>query len=248
MRWLTCVASAAFLLPLLSTRAAAAAPPQADPVKILRALEYGTEYELTLSVPETGETFQKKGEFWAFQQLAFRCLSADGKGAFTAVIRLPETGHKFTLRTRGLADDLYVVRILQLHKPFAKWHKKACAGVKNSPDVVVGRPHQPSKGAVAFDRVPAYLLSAVAAAAVKYEEKRPELSLRVREEESCLYFPPAGESPWRVTRDGDKLFVRTWCVDRMYAATFEVEFRKVGNGDAEWEYVRLRGEEHFKGE
>jgi hypothetical protein len=141
-----------------------------------------------------------------------------------------------------------VVRVLQLQKSFAKWYKKAHAGVKDSPDVVVGNPRKPSKGEVEIHRVPAHLLSAVAAAAVKYEEKRPELSLRGRQKHSRLYFPPAAEAPWRVTRDGDQLFVKTWCVDKMYAATFEVEFRKVGTGEGEWEYVRLRGEEYWKGE
>jgi hypothetical protein len=121
------------------------------------------------------------------------------------------------------------------------------AGVKASPGVTVGEREVP-RGAKDIEPVPGYLLPVVAAAAVKYEEKRAELFLRVRKH-SHLFFPPAGKASWSVHRDGDRLFVTTGCADRMYSATFRVEFKKKpGGGDGEWEYVGIRGQEAFKGE
>jgi hypothetical protein len=242
MVWLLCVNS------LLA--AGAAAPPwtEADMMKILKERSwYGTEFILRLTVADTGETYTRKGNVNVFERLALKnCFAANGKGAFTAVIRFPETDEEITLRTAGLADDFYLVHFLVLQKPFAKWLAKARGGVKPSPDVSVGPGRERTKDAKVIDPVPLYLLGAVGAAAVKYEEKRAELFLRVRRH-SHLYFPPAEKTQWRVVRDGDRLFVEAGCSDRMYFAVFDIEFRKVG-GDGEWVYVRMSGEERFKGE
>jgi hypothetical protein len=228
----------------------AAAPPRSEAamMAILRKRQwYGTEFILRLTVADTGETFTRKGKVNAFEHLALKnCFAANGKGAFTAVLRFPETDEEITLRTAGLAEDFYLVHILGLQKPFAKWLARARGGVKPSPDVAVGPRRERTKDAKAIDAVPPYLLGAVGAAAVKYEEKRAELFLRVRRH-SHLYFPPAEKTQWRVIRDGDRLFVETGCSDRMYFAVFDIEFRKVG-GDGEWEYVRMSCEERFKGE
>jgi hypothetical protein len=244
-RWSIALGCAALLLGV--------GPAAGEEKKSLDATVYerlydGEQCELTLTVPETGEKFQKTLKCGAFSGLAFRnCFASGGKGAFVAVVRFPETGDSYNLRTTGLAEDLYLVHILDLQTSFAKWHKVAMAGVKASPDVTVGECEVP-RGAKQIEPVPGYLLGAVAAAAVKYEEKRAELFLRVRKD-SHLFFPPAGKAHWSVYRDGDRLFITTGCSDKMYYATFRVEFRKKpGGGDGEWEYVALRGLEAFKGE
>ena len=98
------------------------------------------------------------------------------------------------------------------------------------------------------DPVPTRLLPVVMAAGMKYEEKRPELMLRVQKD-SHLFFPRAENAAWSIHIDGDRLFVTTGCHDKMYHATFHVEFRKKAGGIAnEWEYVCVYGEEQFKGE
>ena len=49
--------------------------------------------------------------------------------------------------------------------------------------------------------------------------------------------------------DGERLFLTTGCHDKMYYAMFHVEFKKQVGGNADdWEYVRVYGEELFKGE
>jgi hypothetical protein len=220
-----------------------------DPIAVIaERMYFGDEFALTLTAADTGEKFERTREATVWDHLAFRnCFSKDGKGALTAVVRFTKTGKEYTLRTTGPADDLYLVHILDLQKPFAKWQKAALAAVKDSPDVTVGECEVP-RGAKSVDPVPGFLLGAVAAAAVKYEEKRAELFLRVRKR-SHLFFPPAAKAQWSVYRDGDRLYVTTGCVDKMYHATFRVEFKKKrGGGEAEWEYVGLRGQEAWKGE
>ena len=209
---------------------------------------WGAEFELTLTAPDTGEKFQRTRAGVVWDHLVFsNCFAADGKGALVAVVRFPKTKDEFTLRSIGPAEDLYALQIYQLEKTFPQLHKKIVDGAKDTPDVKVGSPDLP-KNAKAIDPIPPYLLTVFAAAAVKYEEKRPELMLRVKKH-SHLFFPPAGRGQWSMLRDGDRLFVTTICSDKMYYATFQVEFRKKpGGGDAEWEYVRTHGLEAFKGE
>ena len=175
------------------------------------------------------------------------CFAADGKGALVAVVRFPKTKDEFTLRSIGPAEDLYALQIYQLERTFPKLHKKIVDGAKDTPDVKVGQPKLPDN-LKETDPVPKSLLPVVMAAGMKYEEKRPELMLRVKKD-SHLFFPRAEKVAWSIHIDGDRLFVTTRCRDRMYYATFHVEFRKKASGIAnEWEYVRVYGEEKFKGE
>jgi hypothetical protein len=220
-----------------------------DPMKVVAdRLYYGWEFELTLTAADTGEKFQRTREATAFDSLVINnCFAGEGKGGLTAVVKFTKTGDEFALRSVGAAEDLYAIQTYQLEKSFPKHFKKLVDVAKDTPDVRVGSPDLPAK-AKAIEPVPPYLLPVFAAAAVKYEEKRPELMLRVKKH-SVLFFPPAGRSQWSAHRDGDRLFVTAHCSDRMYYAEFRVEFRKkAGGGDGEWEYVRVHGLEAFKGE
>lgn len=207
---------------------------------------WGAEFELTLTAPDTGEKFQRTQAGNVWDHLVFNnCFVADGKGAFVAVVRFPKTKDEYTLRSFGPAEDLYAIQTYQLEKTFPKLHKKLVDGGKNSADVKVGGIEIPAK-AKEIDPIPRALVPVVMTAALKYEEKRPELMLRVKKN-SVLFFPRADKASWSVRRDGDRLFLAMGCLDRMYHATFIVEFEKTGAKD-DWEYVRVYGEEKFKGE
>src|SRR5262249_46096271 len=171
---------------------------------------------------------------------------AEGKGALVAVVRFPKTKDEFTLRSVGPAEDLYALQIYDLEKTFPKLHKKIVDAAKKTPDVQIGQPKLPEK-LTETEPVPVRLLPTVVTAAQKYEEKRVELMLRAKKH-SYLFFPRANKTDWSVFRDGDRLFVTTGCHDKMYYATFHVEFKKTGPLDRDWEYVRVHGEEMFKGE
>jgi hypothetical protein len=209
---------------------------------------WGAEFELTLSVPDTGEKFQRTREGVVWDHLVFsNCFATDGKGAIVATVRFPKTKDEFTLRSVGPAEDLYTIQLYQLEKTFPKVLKKVTDGAKDTPDVKVALLNL--RGVKEMDSVPPHLLAAVATATLKYEEKRPELMLLMKKKNSHLFFPSAAKSGWSVHRDGDRLFLTTGCHDKMYYATFQVEFRKKpGGGEAEWEYVRIYGEELWKGE
>src|SRR5207249_2973253 len=117
------------------------------------------------------------------------------KGSLVAVVRFPKSKDEYTLRSIGAAEDLYAIRTYQLEKTFPKLLKKTTDGAKNTPDVAVGQPDLP-KNAKAVEPIPPYLLPVFPAAAVKYEEKRAELMLRVQKEHSHLFFPSAGKGSW----------------------------------------------------
>jgi hypothetical protein len=212
-------------------------------------LWWGAEFELTLTAPDTGERFQRTRDGVVWDHLVFsNCFAADGKGALVAVVRFPKTKDEFTLRSVGPAEDLYALQTYQLEKTFSKLHKKIVDGAKDTPDVKIGQPQLPDN-LKETDPVPKRLLPVVMAAGMKYEEKRPELMLRVQKKNSHLFYPRAETVAWSIHVDGDRLFVTTGCHDRMYHATFRVEFRKKAGGIAnEWEYVCVHGKEEFKGE
>jgi hypothetical protein len=209
----------------------------------------GAEFDLTLTAPDTGEQFQRARDGVVWDHLVFsNCFAAEGKGAFVAVVRFPKTKDEFTLRSLGPAEDLYALRIYQLEKTFPKLYKKIVDGAKDTPDVKVGQPKLPDN-LKATSPVPKRLLPVLKAAGMKYDEKRPELMLRVKKQNSHLFFPRAEKVAWSIHIDADRLFVTTGCHDRMYSATFHVEFRRKAGGVAnEWEYVCVYGEEKFKGE
>lgn len=217
-----------------------------DPMKtIADRLYYGAEFELTLTAADTGEKFQRTRKATVFDELVINnCFAPEGKGGLTATVKFTKSGQEFALRSVGPAEDIYAIQTYQLEKTFPKHLKKLVDAAKDTPDVKVGQADVP-KDAKAIDPIPPHLLRVFAAAAVKYEEKRPELMLRVKKD-SVLFFPRAGQGYWSMHRDGDRLFVTTSCSDRMYYAKFRVEFTK--KGDGEWEYVRTHGLEAFKGE
>jgi hypothetical protein len=208
---------------------------------------WGAEFELTLTAPDTGEKFQRTQAGTVWDHLVFsNCFVADGKGALVAVVRFPKTKDEYTLRSFGPAEDLYAIQTYKLEKTFPKLYKKLVDGAKNSADVKVEEIEWPAK-ANEIDPIPRALVPAVMTAARKYEEKRPELVLRVKKD-SVLFFPRADKTDWTVHRTGDRLFLTTSCHDKMYYARFRVEFKKSGPEDRDWEYVRVYGEEKWKGE
>jgi hypothetical protein len=243
------------LVALLGSGAAADDKPDAKEKELKGAalvadrIWWGKEFELTLTAPDTGEKFQRARAGVVWDHLVFsNCFALDGKGGLSAVVKFTRTGDTFTLRSIGPAEDIYAIRTYQLEKTFPKHLKKVVDAVKDTPDVKVGSVDLP-KTAKEIDPIPSYLLPVCAAAAVKYEEKRPELMLRVKKEHSHLFFPQAGRSSWYLQRDGDRLFVTAGCSDKMFYARFQVEFKKkAGGGDGEWEYVRIHGMEEWKGE
>lgn len=245
--WLRC--SAAVCVVALGGVGPAAEPEKTGAALVAERIWWGAEFELTLTAPDTGEKFQRTRAGVVWDHLAFsNCFATDGKGALVAVVRFPKTKDEYTLRSVGPAEDLYAVAILSTEKSFPKLVKKVTDAAKDTADVTVGQFELP-KGAKQLDPLPGYLLPQVAAAAMKYEEKRPELLRRIRNDGSHLFFPSAGRASWAVHRDGDRLFVSTGCHDRMYAASFQFEFKKkAGGGDGEWEYVRTRAYHYFKGE
>ena len=244
--------ASACVVPLFSFVTAADDQPEAKKTGAALVADrvwWGAEFELTLTAPDTGEKFLRTRDGVVWDHLVFsNCFAADAKGALVAVVRFPKTNDEFTLRSIGPAEDLYALQIYQLEKTFPKLHKKIVDGAKDMPDVKVGQPKLPDN-LKETDPLSKRLLPVVMAAGKKYEEKRPELMLRVKKENSHLFFPRAETASWSVHIDGDRLFVRTGCHDRMYYATFHVEFRKKADETAiEWEYVRVYGEELFKGE
>jgi hypothetical protein len=232
---------------LVSFGAAGDDKPEAKEQKVAERIWWGEEFELTLSAPGTGEKFQRTRAGTVWDHLVFRnCFAADGKGAIVAVVRFPKTKDEYTLRSFGPAEDLYAIQTYQLEKTFPTLYKDLVDGAKNSADVTVGGIELPAN-AKEIDPIPRALVPVVMTAARKYEEKRPELVLRVKKH-SVLFFPRADKADWTVRREGGRLFLTTGCHDRMYYATFHVEFKKVGPEDGDWEYVRVYGEEKFKGE
>lgn len=238
----------ACVVALFSFGTAADDQPGVKEQKVVERIWSGAEFELTLTAPGTGEKFQRTRAGTVWDHLVFsNCFGAGGKGALVAVVRFPKTQDEFTLRSVGPAEDLYALQIYQLETTFPKLHQKIVDGAKDTPDVTVGQPKLPDN-LNATDPVPGRLLPVVMAAGINYEQKRPELMLRVKKD-SYLFFPRAEKVAWSIHIDGDRLFVATGCHDRMYYARFHVEFRKRAGGIAnEWEYVRVYGEEKFKGE
>ena len=155
---------------------------------IAERIWWGTEFDLTLNAPDTGEKFQRTQAGTVWDHLVFsNCFAADGKGAFVAVVRFPDAKDVYTIRSFGPAEDLYAIQTYRLEKTFPKLYKKLMDGVKNSADVKVGGIELPAN-AKEIDPIPRALVPVVMTAARKYEEKRPELVLRVKKD-SVLFFP-----------------------------------------------------------
>jgi hypothetical protein len=221
--------------------------PEAKAQKVAEQIWWGDEFELTLTAAGTGEKFERTRTGTVWDHLVFgNCFAADGKGSVVAFVRFPKTKDEYTLHSFGPAEDLYAIQTYQLEKTFPKLYKGLVNGAKNSADVAVGGIDLPAT-AKEIDPIPVALVPVVMTAALKYEEKRPELVLRAKKH-SVLFFPRADKANWTVSRDGDRLFLTTGCHDRMYHATFRVEFKKSGPKDGDWEYTRIYGEEKWKGE
>lgn len=257
-----CIAIVVILGLMLAPGAVAAEDPAKMFLKRLAEADPSLAYEVTLSVAETGESFAAAGQVGDIQRVDLRdrvvsppsvCrfedwCAADGTGAIEATVRLPASGETFTMRTRGRAEDLIVARFYDAQPSLAKWFKKTRDAIGSYSDVVAGRDadfflHKRlgDEGWESVAPVPAELLPVVAAAAAKYEQKRPEII--VRQLLPNIAPPAAGEMRWDVARKGDRLLV-SGTFGHYYTGNVQLEFRRVRD---HWEYVRLQVTEIFIG-
>jgi hypothetical protein len=171
------------------------------------------------------------------------------KGSVQVELSLAGEGDKgkkeiYVMRSAGLAADVYLVSALGMQKQFAQWLAKA---VPDSKEVQPLKPDGERPIAEGKDvKLTDELKPVLAAATDKYNEQRPELLKRFGG--SFLFYPlrKEKERDWAIVRIGDKLVFETSCADRMFYATFRLEFQQAKDG--KWQYVRTLAAEEFKGE
>jgi hypothetical protein len=158
-----------------------------------------------------------------------------------------EAKETYVFRSRGLAEDVYVLSALGMQKQFAKWLAKAVPDSKEVQPLKPReeRPARDEPGAAelaAAEKPPDEWKPVLTAANAKYNEQRPELMKRFGG--SFLFYPRLRERDWAAFRRGDQLISGT--ADLMFYVTFRVEFQQ--DKDGKWHYVRTQASEEFKGE
>jgi hypothetical protein len=222
------------------------------PVEIVsRAIRDAKEYNLRISAPGVDKItiFRQKmgtkdtswGGWRIVPHLLPLATAAHGKGDVTLSFEFPGLKDAIVLRSRGLAEDVYLLRALGGEMEAAKWLDKV---VPTSKLVIAWLPKEPEQTGERLEAVPPELVAAMKLGMEAYEAKRPELIRRFNK--SLLYYPPKTTKSWAVSSEKDTLWLTTGCSDRMYAARFRVELRK--NEKGEWEVVRILAKEYFKGE
>jgi hypothetical protein len=210
-------------------------------------------YTIEYRIKKTGETHTipeptKITHTW----LIGNCFAASGNGDIVATITFEKEPRTYALVSKGLPEDLFVVRELGLQKKFAKWYEVALAGIPESKDVVPYERKYPDTSATDWVRVEKpteAMQAAVKVAKEKYDEKRAELMKRFnRSIDRSPFYAPAEKLSWHVAiRDKTKtLHVSTGCRNRTVIAYFDVEFAQADDGS--WRYVKLIGQEVFVGE
>jgi hypothetical protein len=216
---------------------------------ILERMRSRVAYTVEYTVKKTGETHTvtEPGEGthpWLIQNTC----AAVGNGDIVVTVTFKTDGRVYTLRSKGLTEDLFIARDLGLTNAFGKWHKAALAGVKASPDVKpIDHAWQTVRGE-AVENPDKAALAAVEFAKAKYDEKRPELMTRFRysPDSRSPFYRASGDLKWQVYSDGDRLYAFSAVGNRMIVANFSVEFRRYASGA--WQYVGLTADEYFKGE
>ena len=167
--------------------------------------------------------------------------TASGKGQVTVTFEFPGRQEPVVLRSKGLAEDVYLLKHLGAEEQAAKWLDKM---VPTSKTVVAWPEDKAWIYGEALDKVPAELAAAVKIGRDAYDAKRPELTRRFNK--SFLYFAPAAAKDWRVSTGKDTLAIETGAADKMYFSRVRVELRKTDKGG--WEVARIVAGEFFKGE
>jgi hypothetical protein len=166
---------------------------------------------------------------------------ANGKGQVTLSFEFPGQKEPTVLRSLGLTEDVYLLRVFGDEKESKKWLEKV---VPESKLVFPWPAKGPPPVGERLEKVPPELAAVVKLATDAYAAKRPELMRRFGT--SLLYYPPASEKRWAVTVGKDALWLESGCADRMYVACFRVELQKTKQGA--WEVTRIFAKEFFKGE
>ncbi len=167
--------------------------------------------------------------------------AGNGKGAVQLSFEFPGRKDPIVLHSKGLAEDVYLLRHLGCEKEAEKWLDKMISTSK----MVTQWPEKEAwAGRDRLEKVPAELAAAVKLGQEAYEANRPELMRRFNQ--SYLLYPKATTKDWSVSTGKDTLSLETGCSDRMYFARIRVELKKTDKGD--WEVVRILAGEFFKGE
>ena len=167
--------------------------------------------------------------------------TASGTGQVQVSFEFPGRKELIVLRSKGLAEDVYLLRHLGGEEKAAKWLDQV---VPTSKMVVAW----PADKAWVYGKeekeVPAELRAVVKLGQDAYDARRPELTRRLTK--SFLYHAPAAEMGWTVSTGKNTLSIETGSVDKMYHSRIRVELRKTEKGD--WEVSRIVAGEFFKGE
>lgn len=244
-------AACAFVSAGVLALADSAGPAEAVTARIHEA----KEYTLRVSAPDAKDKlirFRYRGDNdgaaagnWIGWRVVPYSLPASttgiGAGRVTLAFDFPGEKKPVVLRSRGPAEDIYLLRVLVGEAAVEKWLGK---NVPASKLVAPLSEEEPRDGAERLEKVPPGLAAAVALGKEAYEAARPELVRRFNK--SFLHYPPAAKARWSVSAGKDMLRLDTWCSDRMYYARLRVELRKTPAGA--WEVTRVRGGEFFKGE
>ncbi|MBA4065849.1 MAG: hypothetical protein C0501_19450 [Isosphaera sp.] len=170
-----------------------------------------------------------------------RTTAATGAGEVRLTFTFPGRPGPVVLRSKGLAEDVYLLRHLGGERQAAKWLDAAVPASK----LVVRWPDDHPWGRPEYRDPPAGLAAAVALGKAAYDAKRPELVRRITRD-SLLLLPPAAAAHWDASFTADTLTLDTRWSDRMYFALVRVELRKTAKG--EWEVTRVLADEILKGE
>jgi hypothetical protein len=229
-------------------------PPPTVVEAALSRISKSREYTMRISIPGGGEHVMKfkaqddgEGTTWGgwriVPNLIPKAIPDDGrgKGQVTLTLEFPGQKDSIVLKSRGPAEDIYLLRTCVPEKDSAKLIEKMTPDSK----LVVAWPEkEPELAVEPLKKVPDELAAAVKLGNDAYEARRPELIRRFSS--SFLFYPPTAAKDWTVRVGKDRLWLDTGCHDRMYAAHFRVELRKTDKG--EWEIARILAKEYFKGD
>jgi hypothetical protein len=168
--------------------------------------------------------------------------TASGKGEVTMTFEFPGRKEPVVLRSRGLAEDVYLLKHLGGEEAAAKWLDQVAPTSKT---VVAWPENEVWTRYEYLEKVPAELAAAVKLGQDAYDAKRPELVRRLKH--SFLFYAPATMMrDWQVSTGKNTLAIETGSSDKMYFSRVRVEMRKTDKG--EWEVARIVAGEFFKGE
>jgi hypothetical protein len=167
--------------------------------------------------------------------------TASGKGQVTVTFEFPGRKDPVVLRSKGLAEDVYLLKHFVGKEKAAKWLDKV---VPASKTIAAWPENEVWTRYEYLEKVPAELAAAVKLGQDAYDAKRPELVRRLNE--SFLFYPPATTKDWQVSTGKNTLAIETSSSDKMYFSRVRVELRKTDKGD--WEVSRIVAGEFFKGE